>query len=124
LQLEALRGYRHLPEGEASLQNTLSCAIQGLAFVFPLFSKKKMHSQPINCRSVPSHAARELLIVGGFITTCDPGDIHETLAQAVAERIRVSFVSMSASIQVCNTISRASGGKHAVRAETISCVQL
>ena len=33
----------------------------------------------IKFRHMPSHASREILILFGSLTSCDPGDIHETI---------------------------------------------
>lgn len=52
--------------GEPSLQNSLELALKSL-------------------RLLPSHASKEILIIIGALTTCDPGDINET--------IRVCFIA-------------------------------
>lgn len=46
--------------GEPSLQNALELAISSL-------------------KMLPSHASREVLIILGSLTTCDPGDINQTV---------------------------------------------
>lgn len=46
--------------GEPSLQNSLKIAISSL-------------------KMLPSHASREVLIIMGSLTTCDPCDINETI---------------------------------------------
>lgn len=46
--------------GEPSLQNALELAIASL-------------------KMLPSHASREVLIILGSLTTCDPGDINQTV---------------------------------------------
>lgn len=46
--------------GEPSIQNGLELALRSL-------------------RMLPSHASREVLIILGSLTTCDPGDINETI---------------------------------------------
>ncbi|KAI4502951.1 hypothetical protein M0802_001995 [Mischocyttarus mexicanus] len=46
--------------GEPSLQNSLEVAIKSL-------------------RLLPSHASKEIIIITGSLTTCDPGDITETI---------------------------------------------
>lgn len=33
----------------------------------------------IHCRHMPSHASREVLALFGSLTTCDPGDILQTI---------------------------------------------
>lgn len=48
------------PAGEPSLQNSIELALKSL-------------------RLLPSHASKEILIIVGALTTCDPGDINETI---------------------------------------------
>lgn len=48
------------PTGEPSLQNSIELALKSL-------------------RLLPSHASKEILIIVGALTTCDPGDINETI---------------------------------------------
>ena len=33
-------------------------------------------------RHMPAHTSREVLVIMGSLTTCDPGDINKTIAQA------------------------------------------
>jgi hypothetical protein len=51
--------------GEPSLQNALELALRSL-------------------RMLPSHASREILILMGSLTTCDPGDISVTIQVSVS----------------------------------------
>ena len=46
--------------GEPSLQNSLELALKTL-------------------KMLPSHASKEILLIMGSLTTCDPGDIGETI---------------------------------------------
>lgn len=46
--------------GEPSLQNSLDLAFKAL-------------------KLLPSHASKEVLLIMGSLTTCDPGDIGETI---------------------------------------------
>lgn len=46
--------------GEPSLQNGLEMALSSL-------------------KLLPSHASREILVIMGSLTTCDPGDISNTI---------------------------------------------
>lgn len=46
--------------GEPSLQNSLELALSSL-------------------KNFPSHASREVLLIMSSLTTCDPGDINETI---------------------------------------------
>ena len=38
-----------------------------------------IHFSVIKFRHMPSHASREILVLFGSLTSCDPGDIHETI---------------------------------------------
>ena len=49
----------------------------------------------------PSHGTREVLIIYGALLSSDPGDIHDTIAALVADRIRVSVVGLSAQVAIC-----------------------
>lgn len=52
--------------GEPSLQNALELALRSL-------------------RMLPSHASREILILMGSLTTCDPGDISVTVQVSMSD---------------------------------------
>ena len=47
-------------DGEPSLQNSLERAMNGL-------------------KNMPAHSSREVLVLFGSLTTCDPGDIQKTI---------------------------------------------
>uniref|UniRef100_A0A182IQB4 General transcription factor IIH subunit n=1 Tax=Anopheles atroparvus TaxID=41427 RepID=A0A182IQB4_ANOAO len=79
--------------GEPSLQNGLELALKTL-------------------RLVPSHASREVLVVMGSLTTCDPTDIHLTIESLKAEGIRCSVVSLSAEIRICKYLCTETGGTY------------
>ncbi|KAH0602311.1 uncharacterized protein H6S33_009829, partial [Morchella sextelata] len=57
---------------------------------------------PRVCRTnAPTHGTREVVIVFGALHSSDPGDIHQTIAHLVADKIRVSVVGLSAQVAVC-----------------------
>jgi Ssl1-like len=62
--------------GEPSIQNGLELAIKSL-------------------KLVPSHASREIVMIMGSLTTCDPTDIHETIEVSLfrnfLENILINF---------------------------------
>jgi transcription initiation factor TFIIH subunit 2 len=59
----------------------------------------------------PSHGTREVLIIYGALLSSDPGDIHETIAHLVTDRIRVSIVGLSAQVAICAELcSRTNAG--------------
>ncbi|PHH88695.1 hypothetical protein CDD83_7192 [Cordyceps sp. RAO-2017] len=89
-RLRALEGQD--PQGNPSLQNALEMC-RGALF------------------NAPSHGTREVLMVYGALLSSDPGDIHETIANLVADRIRVSVVGLSAQVAICAELcSRTNAG--------------
>lgn len=59
----------------------------------------------------PSHGTREVLIIYGALLSSDPGDIHDTIASLVTDRIRVSIVGLAAEVAICAEIcARTNGG--------------
>lgn len=71
--------------GEPSLQNGFEIAFKSL-------------------KMVPTHASREILIVMGSLTTCDPGDLFATIEELKVENIRVSCITLSAEIYACKVM--------------------
>ena len=68
----------------------------------PTFSTLSSH--------LPAHASREVLIVYGALTTVDPGDIMETLAACVRDKIRISVVALAAEMKICRELCDRTGG--------------
>ncbi len=83
-----------------SLTHSLLLLLLSLSLSFPFF---KSH--------VPSHASREILLISGSLTSCDPGNIFETLTALIHARIRVSIVGMAAEVGLLKTIAKETGGK-------------
>ncbi|XP_015595667.1 general transcription factor IIH subunit 2 [Cephus cinctus] len=81
--------------GEPSLQNSLELALKSL-------------------RLLPSHASREILILIGSLTTCDPGDINPLIKTMKVEGVRCSVIGLAAELCVCKRIASATGGEHSV----------
>jgi len=77
--------------GEPSLQNSLEMAIQTL-------------------RHMPAHASRELLVLVGSLTTCDPGDITATIATCKSLHIRCSVIALAAEVRIYRELANATGG--------------
>lgn len=59
---------------------------------------------------VPAHGSREILIIMGSLTTCDPGDIYDTIDSLVSENIRVSVVGLAAEVQICKLMCKKTKG--------------
>lgn len=59
----------------------------------------------------PSHGTREVLMIYGALLSSDPGDIHDTINNLIADRIRVSMVGLAAQVAICAELcSRTNGG--------------
>ncbi|RUS73552.1 hypothetical protein EGW08_018680 [Elysia chlorotica] len=82
-------------QGEFSLQNSLDLALSHL-------------------RHMPSHASREVLIVMGSLTTCDPGDVRESIKAMAEANIRCSVIGLSAEVRVCKFLCQQTGGSYNV----------
>lgn len=61
------------PAGEPSLQNSIELALKSLCLL-------------------PSHASKEILIIVGALTTCDPGDINETIKVYTNNNIYIKII--------------------------------
>ncbi|CEP09348.1 hypothetical protein [Parasitella parasitica] len=81
--------------GEPSLQNSLQLARASML-------------------GVPSHGSKEVLMVFGSLTTCDPSDIHETLDLLKKEMVRVNIVGLAAEVQICRLLCQATKGTYGV----------
>lgn len=82
-------------EGEPSLQNSLEMSINGL-------------------KNMPAHTSREVLVLFGSLTTCDPGDIHQTIKSLKEHNIRVSIIGLAAEVKICREIAKKTGGNYSV----------
>ena len=60
---------------------------------------------------LPTHSSREILIIYGSLTTCDPGNIHDTLEACMRDKIRVSVVALAAEMKICREFCDKTGGE-------------
>jgi len=81
--------------GEPSLQNALELALSSL-------------------KNMPNHAIREVLVLMGSLTTCDPGDINATLNSLKSCGVRVSVIGIGAEVHLCHTMCKVTGGSYSV----------
>ena len=81
--------------GEPSLQNSLELVLSSL-------------------KHMPPHASREVIIIMGSLTTCDPGDIAKTIEAARQSKVRVSVINLSAEVRVYKELAKETGGLHNV----------
>ncbi|KAK2741426.1 hypothetical protein FQN55_008342 [Onygenales sp. PD_40] len=99
LAIQALRSKD--PKGLPSLQNTLEMARGALLYVtFTLLFQQTL----TNDSHTPSHGTREVLIIFGALLSSDPGDIHQTIASLVKDKIRVGIVGLAAQVAICREI--------------------
>ncbi|CAH1099334.1 unnamed protein product [Psylliodes chrysocephalus] len=77
--------------GEPSLQNGLEMALSSL-------------------KLLPSHASREILVIMGSLTTCDPGDISNTIENLKLEGVRCSVIGLAAEVHVCRQLANQTNG--------------
>jgi len=63
---------------------------------------------------LPSHSSREILIIFGSLTTCDPGNVHDTVEACVKDRIRVNVVALAAEMRICRDFCVRTGGNFGV----------
>lgn len=81
--------------GEPSLQNSIEMATRGL-------------------KSIPSHASREILVIFGSLTTCDPGNIMDTIEVLCRASILCSIIGLAAEVNICQTLCHQTQGNYAV----------
>lgn len=87
--------------GDASLQN-------GLELVHDLLCQ------------IPSYGHREALILYSALSTCDPGDIMETIRKCKLAKIRCSVVGLSAEVYICKYLCQDTGGSYSIALDEVS----
>lgn len=60
---------------------------------------------------LPTHSSREIITIFGSLTTCDPGNIHETLNACVQNKIRISIVALAAEMKICRELCDKTAGR-------------
>ncbi|GAB6022943.1 General transcription factor IIH subunit 2 [Chamberlinius hualienensis] len=94
--LDTLKGALDKPcSGEPSLVNSLELAATTL-------------------KNMPSHTSREILIILGGLTTCDPVNIYSVLKMLIDNNIRCSIIGLAAELYVCKEIAQKTGGTYGV----------
>lgn len=88
---------RHIADegGEPSLQNALQIALASLAFV-------------------PKYGSREIVCIMASLTTCDPSNIHDTVAELRRERVRCNVISLSAEVAIYKHLATRTRGAFVV----------
>ncbi|GAA5869044.1 hypothetical protein JCM1840_000451 [Sporobolomyces johnsonii] len=94
--LKALQNKKKMEaRGAPSLQNVLQLAKTGLGHL-------------------PPHGSREVIIILGSLTSCDPTNIHQTIKETEAERIRVNIIGLTADMKICRDICEQTKGVYRV----------
>ncbi|GLJ40996.1 hypothetical protein SUGI_0848700 [Cryptomeria japonica] len=81
--------------GDSSLQNALDLAHGYLT-------------------QIPSYGHREVLILYSALSTCDPGDVMDTIRKCKDAKMRCSVVGLSAEIYICKHLCEETGGVYSV----------
>lgn len=63
---------------------------------------------------IPTYGHREVLILYSALSTCDPGDIMETIQKCKKSKIRCSVIGLSAEIFICKHLCQETGGLYSV----------
>lgn len=64
----------------------------------------------IDCSYIPKYGSREVVIICGSLTTCDPSNIFDTIQQMKKDNIQCSIVGISPEMYVCKAIAETTGG--------------
>ncbi|OAY51661.1 general transcription factor IIH subunit 2 [Manihot esculenta] len=63
---------------------------------------------------IPSYGHREVLILYSALSTCDPGDIMESIQKCKKSKIRCSVIGLSAEMFICKLLCQETGGLYSV----------
>lgn len=89
--------------GDSSLQNALDLAHGYLA-------------------QIPSYGHREVLVLYSALSTCDPGDVMDTIRKCKDAKMRCSVVGLSAEIYICKHLCEETGGTYSVALDEVSLI--
>lgn len=81
--------------GNCSLQNGLDLAVGIL-------------------HSIPSYGSREVLVLYNSLSSCDPGDIRQTVEKVEREKIRCNIIGMAAELYILKYLSAKTHGRYFV----------
>ena len=57
---------------------------------------------------IQKNAAMQVLMLFAGLSTCDPGNIQDTIKVAKQQRVRVSIVGLAAEVHICRVITEVS----------------
>jgi transcription initiation factor TFIIH subunit 2 len=109
------------PVGEPSLQNAIEMARSSMKYVPPTITCPNSYDI---CSHLLSHSSREISIIFGSLTTCDPGNIHDTLESCIQNKIRISIVALAAEMKICREICDKTGGAYSFRSSYMGMPQI
>lgn len=69
---------------------------------------------------IPTYGHREVLILYSALSTCDPGDIMETIQKCKKSKIRCSVIGLSAEIFICKHLCQETGGLYYIALDEVS----
>uniref|UniRef100_A0A183SIY4 ANK_REP_REGION domain-containing protein n=1 Tax=Schistocephalus solidus TaxID=70667 RepID=A0A183SIY4_SCHSO len=84
------------------LNLSLSCPLCVLYLYTCLFATTFRH--------MPEHSSREIIILVGSLTTCDPGDIHQTIQSLIAQHIHCSVISLAVEVFIHKALAESTQG--------------
>ena len=65
-------------------------------------------------KNMPAHTSREILVLFGSLTTCDPSDINSTIKELKTNNVRVSIIGLAAEVRICRHICKETEGEYNV----------
>eukprot|EP00300_Choanocystis_sp_HF-7_P009995 c16736_g1_i3.p1 GENE.c16736_g1_i3~~c16736_g1_i3.p1 ORF type:complete len:403 (+),score=74.79 c16736_g1_i3:167-1210(+) len=92
-------------EGDISIQNALEVSRRSLL-------------------RIPKYGSREVVIILGSISTCDPSDILSTIDKMAEANIRCSIVSLAPEMYVCRRLTEKCHGTFAVAEDELQLCDL
>lgn len=70
-------------------------------------------------KQIPSYGHREVLVLYSALSTCDPGDIMETIQKCKNSKIRCSVIGLSAELFICKHLCQETGGSYSVALDEV-----
>lgn len=61
-------------------------------------------------RNIPSHVSKEILLIQCGLSSCDSGDIKETVNRLRDQKLKVSVISFLGQIYLSEWITKSTGG--------------
>jgi transcription factor Ssl1 len=75
-------------------------------------------------RHIPNYGHKELLIVFNSLSSCDAGDIFQTVQKAKNAKLRISVIATSAEVFICRQIAELTGGTFSVAMDGLHLAEL